>query len=265
MTSTSTEVDFKAMGIYVETPTGDRVGNELREMQKEQGGDSTLMTPRDVYLASSMHYLNDEPLEQMNKLFNLEDGQAHRILDFGAGYAGDARIFANERTSVTCVEIQKHIHTQAQKLTDDLERSGTLCKNRVFHENIDITKPEHYLATTLTDTTNTDTGSDTTTEINSGKFDHAYSMLVILHIENRSAVFSSLKHHLKPGGDLYIEDFYAKGELSEQDKEQLAGPVACPYVPSKSRYLQVSSSLSLRLKGLYFYTVGSCFMLRGAF
>jgi hypothetical protein len=33
----------------------------------------------------------------------------------------------------------------------------------------------------------------------------------------------------------------------------------------RRQQVSLSLNLSLRLKGLYFYTVGSCFMLRGAF
>jgi len=33
------------------------------------------------------------------------------------------------------------------------------------------------------------------------------------------------------------EDYFAAAALTEEDKAQLAGPVACPYLPTKEEYL----------------------------
>ena len=35
---------------------------------------------------------------------------------------------------------------------------------------------------------------------------------------------------------MYVEDYFAAQPLTARDREQLAGPVACPYLPSAEEY-----------------------------
>ncbi|MDA9098890.1 methyltransferase domain-containing protein [bacterium] len=236
----TSDTDFSGMGIYVDG----RVKNELDEMLVTKK--ATELTARDVHLMSSMHYLDDEPMLRAAEFFNLvrrdegagegggggaerEGGDAaqishsmlhSRILDFGSGFAGDARCFASEyqNTHVTCVEVQKHIHDAAQAFTEMLNFSD-VCTHQcvdVFVENADSENKK----------------------IAGAPFDALYSILVILHVPRRDALFGILAANLKPGGLVYIEDYFLVNPLIDMDKKQLQTVVACPYLPSKDEYEQ---------------------------
>ena len=56
------------------------------------------ITARDLYNMSCMHYLDDEPLSKAVEYFGVGaksgGGESSKILDFGSGFAGDARVLA---------------------------------------------------------------------------------------------------------------------------------------------------------------------------
>jgi SAM-dependent methyltransferase len=56
-------------------------------------------------------------------------------------------------------------------------------------------------------------------------FDHMMSVLCILHIPDRVKLWNALAKALKPGGSIYVEDYFAAEQLTDQDKAQLAGSV----------------------------------------
>ena len=114
----SLEPDFGSMGIYVDG----RTANELNELLKRKS--ASAITSRDLHALSCMHYLDDEPMREAAAHFRLADADANggtprTVLDFGAGYAGDARVLAAEYPGVlvTCVEVQRHIHAAAARFT----------------------------------------------------------------------------------------------------------------------------------------------------
>jgi hypothetical protein len=96
------------MAIYIDG----RMKNELDELLKAKPAES--VTARDLYGLATMHYLDDEPMTTAAAFFELDDpSKPHKVLDFGAGFAGDARLMATEFPSceITCVECQTRIHT----------------------------------------------------------------------------------------------------------------------------------------------------------
>jgi sarcosine/dimethylglycine N-methyltransferase len=210
--------DFAKMGIYVDG----RLKNELDELLKTKS--SSDVTARDVYAMSCMHYLDDEPMRHAAEYFGLatagEDGGSagpRKILDFGAGFAGDARVMAEDFAGceLTCVEVQPHIHAAAQNFTDMLHVS-----NRCKHACVDVFE----------------------NDVPGAPFDHLFSVLAILHVPQRDLLWTRLAENLKPGGTVYVEDYFARRPLTDQDKAQLAGPVACPYLPSEDEYLATLAS-----------------------
>lgn len=72
--------DVLPMAIY----NRGRVANELHELEH------ATKTPSKFYTITSMHYLGSEPLECIVKIFKFTGEKRHTVLDFGAGYAGDA-------------------------------------------------------------------------------------------------------------------------------------------------------------------------------
>lgn len=213
--------DFEHMGIYIDG----RTQNELRELLKRKGAGD--VNARDLHKLSCMHYLEDEPLNNAAATFGLEkscsgseDGSSVvRILDFGAGFAGDARVMATEYSNcqVTCLEVQPHIHKAAEHLTEFVCASEN-CK--------------HICADIFDDK-----------PIPGAPFDHMFSVLVILHITDRDHLWKNLAAALKTGATIYVEDYFAAKPLTDHDKVQLAAHVACPYLPSKEEYLGTLKSV----------------------
>ena len=219
------DTDFSGMGIYVDG----RVKNELDDLLGTKPASE--LTARDVHLIASMHYLDDQPMLRAAEFFGLtakEDVEvnapatphdatdaAKTILDFGAGFAGDARCLASEYANVrvTCVELQRHIHDAAKMFTQILGL-GDKC----VHECVDVFAPN--------------AGSI----VPGAPFDFLYSVLVVLHVPQRDALWRALHANLKPGAAVYVEDYFAAKPLTARDREQLAGPVACPYLPSAEEY-----------------------------
>jgi SAM-dependent methyltransferase len=150
-------------------------------------------------------------------------------LDFGAGFAGDARCLASEYADarVTCVEVQRHIHDAAQTFTR-LLGLGNVC----VHECVDVFDG----ASGDTNRGDADANVATFARVPGAPFDFLYSVLVVLHVPQREALWRALHANLKPGALVYVEDYFAAQPLTARDREQLAGPVACPYLPSAEEY-----------------------------
>ena len=244
------DTDFSGMGIYIDG----RVKNELDELLGAKPASD--LTARDVHLIASMHYLDDQPMLRAAEFFGLtakEDADAggaskpsadataspnatavsatgvKTILDFGAGFAGDARCLASEYADarVTCVEVQRHIHDAAQKFTR-LIGLGNVC----VHECVDVFDG----ASGDTNRGDADANVATFARVPGAPFDFLYSVLVVLHVPQREALWRALHANLKPGALVYVEDYFAAQPLTARDREQLAGPVACPYLPSAEEY-----------------------------
>ena len=67
-------------------------------------------------------------------------------------------------------------------------------------------------------------------------FDSLVSMLCFLHIPDRATLFSQCHGALRPGGRLFIEDYYARGSLTGEERRNLAEKVYCTYLPSLDDY-----------------------------
>ena len=222
----SLEPDFGSMGIYVDG----RTANELNELLKRKS--ASAITSRDLHALSCMHYLDDEPMREAAAHFRLADadvngGTPRTVLDFGAGYAGDARVLADEYPGVlvTCVEVQRHIHDAAARFTAMLASAHpSRGPPRCLHECLDI----------LDDRADDE---EEPVAIPGAPFDHLMSVLVVLHIPRRDRLWRALAAALKPGGTAYVEDYFALRPLTREDLEDLEGPVVCPYLPTKEEYV----------------------------
>jgi SAM-dependent methyltransferase len=68
------------------------------------------------------------------------------------------------------------------------------------------------------------------------QFDGWISLMVFLHIGDRSTLFHQCATLLKPGGRFYIEDYYQRQPLNPQESKILADQVACPRLPNQGQY-----------------------------
>lgn len=71
------------------------------------------------------------------------------------------------------------------------------------------------------------------------RFDHAVSFLCITHMSEgaRRPLFKRVAGLLRVGGKVYVEDFYRRGDLSEDDLWALRHVLACSYLPSRAEFV----------------------------
>lgn len=190
-------------------------------------------TNADTSSFDCMHYDGDAALEHCASKLGLRSDE--HVLDIGSGFSATGRFLAsNYGAHVTGIELQPENHELAQRIT--IRNIDPRVVKRVRSVNAD------FLALTPESLAS---GNDEE-EASSAQFDHIVSLLCISHIPKsaRTALFWQAARFLKPGGKLYIEDFYDKScgddstsHLTEREVQQLQAIMACPYLPSASNYI----------------------------
>ena len=66
-------------------------------------------------------------------------------------------------------------------------------------------------------------------------FDALVSWLTFLHIPERTALLGCCFECLRPGGSIFVEDFYARPALGPEQRDMLAKEVYCRELPSWER------------------------------
>eukprot|EP00928_Gymnodinium_smaydae_P024978 TRINITY_DN20049_c0_g2_i1.p2 TRINITY_DN20049_c0_g2~~TRINITY_DN20049_c0_g2_i1.p2 ORF type:complete len:364 (+),score=74.50 TRINITY_DN20049_c0_g2_i1:73-1164(+) len=190
------------------------VYNALRDMGKAEGSlaveDLTRLGHLDQY-----HYLGVEANDHVIDLLGLD--KSSNVLDIGAGIGGPARyIAAKSGCRITGVELQ-----------DDL------CKAAA-----DLTKRVDGLADRVSFVQGDFASLVKNGEIPPNTFDHFLSLLVFLHIPDRTSLLESCFRGLKPGGTFVIEDFMARPghDFTDQETEWLRDVVSAPTVTSAQQY-----------------------------
>ncbi len=167
----------------------------------------------DTEAFAHMHYLGTDSLDGAAAKLGLKAGQ--EILDVGSGFGGTGRYLgAKYGCTVTGVELQEAIAAIAERI------------NRKFNEHED----RLVVKTIVGDFLDVDLGQD---------FDHALSLLAILHVPlaQRTLWFRKISRHLKPGGKLYIEDYFRRRAFTGGEVEALDRIVSCPGLRSKEEYV----------------------------
>jgi cyclopropane fatty-acyl-phospholipid synthase-like methyltransferase len=155
--------------------------------------------------------MGDAALDHAASQLCLQPGQT--VLDIGSGYSSTGR-YLHEKYGVDVVgiELQPSLHNIAQKIN---EKTGM--EKHVSSINAD------FLTLTFPD---------------DRKFDAVISLLAILHIPDRPAVFRQAARMLKPGGMVYIEDYYASAIVSREESDKVNATVQCSDLPSRDRYME---------------------------
>lgn len=82
-------------------------------------------------------------------------------------------------------------------------------------------------------------------------FDAAVSWLVVLHIplQDRSALFSRVFQLLKPGGQMYIEDFFLLNTFTDEERRSIQENVYVPNgnLPRKDEYIATLSGVGFEV------------------
>lgn len=178
--------------------------------------DKPKLEPSDTADFDCMHYLGDVALEKACQTLGLQHGQT--VVDIGSGFSATGRYMHRQYgVDVTGVELQPEIHQLAEIIT---ERNGLA--GGVRSVNADFAKLTHT------------------------PVDYIVSFLCILHIPERDILFQKAASTLKPGGKIYIEDYFARTTLSKDTSDKLRDIVFCTYLPSRDQYISDLTNAGFR-------------------
>lgn len=186
----------------------------LKNMGKETGElsveDLTKLGHLDQY-----HYLGVEANDHAIQLLGL-DASVH-VLDIGSGIGGPARyISAKTGCTITGVELQS-----------DLAQAAT-----------DLTKRIPAVADKVSFVTGDFVSLMKDGKVAADSFDHFLSLLVFLHVPDRTSLLDACFQACRPGATFIIEDFMAKPgqDFSSQEVSWLRDVVSAPTVTSAEQY-----------------------------
>ena len=194
--------DIKTMKLYHQV---ERVFKELRALGV---GDQDPIRVDDLIPHDQYHYLGTDAVDEAIRRLAL-DGSKH-VLDVGAGIGGPARYLAHRSgCRVTALELQTDLNDTAIRLT---QRCGL--SHLVTHRCGNALDGQEDEAT----------------------FDALVSWLTFLHIADRQTLYRRCHEALRPGGQLFVEDYFELGSLSVQERKVLEHEVYCHYVPTLNDY-----------------------------
>ncbi|UKZ74111.1 hypothetical protein TrVFT333_001769 [Trichoderma virens FT-333] len=200
-------------------PVGDMALYNLERVKKSLDAlaDKPTWNLSDTADFDCMHYLGDIALEKACQTLGMQPGQT--VVDIGSGFSATGRyLHKHYGVDVTGIELQPEIHQFAEIIT---QRNGL--SEGVRSVNADFTK--------LTVDT---------------PVDYIVSFLCILHIPDRDTLFQKAADTLKPGGKIYIEDYFARTTLSEDAADQLRNILSCPHLPSRDQYIRDLTNAGFR-------------------
>ncbi len=183
-----TDGDIKTMKLYSRV---DRVYAELRNAGI--GDDDPV--PLDVLCRfDQYHYRGTDAVEE--GIARLALRPHHRVLDVGSGLGGPARYIASRAgCAVTALELQEDVHEVASRLT---RRCGLAHLVRHRQGNV-LDEPAEP-----------------------GGFDALFAWLSFLHIPERGRLYRRCFEALRPGGAMYVEDYFERGTLTGEERDTLA-------------------------------------------
>lgn len=160
------------------------------------------------------HYMGTEACDELIDILGLDSSVS--VLDIGSGIGGPARYLSMKSGCRTVgVELQRDLNEAASDLT---ERVGLA--DKVKYVTGDFVEKFHAKAPHLCT-----------------PFDHAVSLLVILHVPDRPALLQALHDSLTPGGTFLIEDFALVGkEFTTTESSNLKNVVSANTVTSFEVY-----------------------------
>ena len=190
--------DVPCMALYTQL----RVQNVINGLAEKD-----VWTEDDTAAFDCMHYLGNEAIEIGAAKLGVKTGDS--VLDIGSGYSGTGRyLHRHYGANVIGIEIQQSLHDIAVLINrkNGVDESVKSINTNVF--TFGTSQPVDYII----------------------------SMLCILHIEDRPALFSKLHSLLEPGGKMYIEDYFARGTIDPDVAMILDTSVSCTGLPLRTEY-----------------------------
>ncbi len=198
----SSSGSIKSMKLYQHV---ERVEKELHAQGLD---DSDPLAPAILESLDQLHYHGRSAV--LEAIEHLDLQPESRVLDVGSGLGGPARVIASEAgCQLTAVELQNDLNRLAESLT---RRCGL--DDRIEHRRADVL----------------------TADLPAHAFDALVSWLTFLHIAERETLLSRCYRRLRPGGRIWVEDFFARRDLSEEESALLANGVFCQRLDSLDDY-----------------------------
>ena len=190
--------DIKTMKLYNNV---DRIKNELASRGMLN---SDFIDPMALSDIDSMHYCGNSVIEDAVETMKVDS--TSKILDIGSGFGGTSRVLAvASKCNTIALELQPDIHEMAEYLT------GRCNLSELVHHKV---------------------GDILTLDLNKlgdglSSFDGVVSFLVFLHIAEKKLLLQNCAKVLKPGGFLFIEDYYRRSSFSASEVESLSNDLFC--------------------------------------
>lgn len=206
------EQEIKTMKLYHHL---DRIERRLRDLGYAPTQD-TGVDPERLGTMDSLHFFGDEPIQRILRLLGADNNptsaQKKSVLDIGTGYGGTARLLAHRSgCHVDALELQPDMSDAAQVLT---RKCGL--EALVHHK----------------------TGDFLQLPVAADEYDVAVGLLCFMHIGNWPQLFQRCFKTLRPGGVLYVEDFFLRGAaLSPEDAQVLRDDIYCSALYSRAELL----------------------------
>jgi cyclopropane fatty-acyl-phospholipid synthase-like methyltransferase len=204
--------EIKTMKLYTNI---DRIKNEL-----EQRGllDNEYIDPIELSEIDSMHYMGRSVMDDIISTMSLT--KTSTVLNVGSGFGGTARLLSTmSQCQVTALELQEDIHDIATFLTKKCKLDDHI--KHVTGDILDLNLDE--------------IGGDGGGGTNS--YDGLVSLLVFLHIEDKTTLLQRCASMLKPGGTIFIEDYYRRSSFTDEENKRLTNDVYAFNLPTREEYM----------------------------
>ncbi|KAG7389549.1 hypothetical protein PHYPSEUDO_010194 [Phytophthora pseudosyringae] len=188
--------EIKTMKLYHHLDRIERRLTELGYTSKDVPVD-----PEQLGTLDSLHFFGDEPICHIVELLD-EAPEKKKVLDIGTGFGGTARLLAHRSgCKVDALELQPDLSEAGRELT---RRCGLT--DQVTHLN----------------------GDFLTLPVQTNGYDAVVGLLCFLHIGHWRQLFQRCYESIKPGGFLYVDDFFLCGDkLTEEDELTLKKDIYC--------------------------------------
>lgn len=199
--------DIKAMKLYARPELIKRTYNELNA----RGWASGDLDWRQLgEIDQQHHYHGIDAVEAAIAACHIS--ASSNVINLGSGLGGPARYIAGKTgASVLALELQADLSQVAEELTIRTNLSSLV----------------HHIAANFLTVAN---------HLRLNSYNAIVSWLTVLHIADRSALFSACHNLLSENGVFYAEDFFRLGTFTTEELATLQQDVYCSSLPTESEY-----------------------------